>query len=180
MSEERETAKRLILKIIQASGGELKGKTILFKRYYYAHLEHWTRTQEMLTTRTIARMDNGPGIDGHYGILREMEESGVIDITHEPTGLERPTEVYRLKVSVKLNENEPEDSAVLAAYEKTKNMYGKALSDKTHRDSITWNKASNGDLIDVFIDAATPEELARVRQSQEKISRLLNEALGNG
>lgn len=177
MTTERETTKRLILKLIQAYGGTLKGKTRLFKAYYYAHLAYWKLCQQMLTTSTIARMDGGPGIDGAAGILNELVDEGLIAIGSEESGMSRPTVVYSLKVEFPLDDDNLEDKAVKQAWEKTHRLPGGALSQKTHRDSRAWERGENGDIIDVYFDAADAEELDQLRAARKRAAERIAEAL---
>lgn len=174
MESEAEITKRLILKIIQAYGRRLEGKTRLFKTYYYAHLEYFKATGRTLTDGTIVHMPHGPGIDDHDPILRALEKEQRIKETR--SAVPYIDFVYDLLVEIPF-EASAEDEAIRKAVKITTGLSAKQLSDMTHVSSHSWKRTTDGRLMDICIDVVSEGELEQIKKRLEaarKIAKAFN------
>lgn len=175
MDTEADIGKRLILKIIQAYGRRLEGKTRLFKTYYFAHLEYFKATGRTLTDGTIAHFPHGPGIRDFDGFLTTLQKDNRVKETKSAPGSYIEF-TYELLTDVPLTES-AEDKAVRKAVEITAKFSAKELSDMSHVISHSWNGTVDGNLMDICIDVVSNEDLAQIDKSLEaakKIAKAFN------
>lgn len=152
------------MKIIKAYGGKLEGKTRLFKTYYFAHLEYFRAMGRTLTDGTIIHMPHGPGLDD--GVLGALHKNGHIRETKFAPGSYAEF-IYELLADVPLNNESAEDKAIHKAVAITKSLTATQLSDMTHVSSHSWNRTTNGQLMDICLDAASNDELAQIKKRLE-------------
>jgi hypothetical protein len=148
---ERAKAKRVIAEIVKEAGGELVGKTRLFKAFYVAHLLYAEREPGYLTTWPIVRMPHGPGIDGGDELLRELELTGVLHCDQVPEG---PwlTNRYVLQKKAPAGDrlSAGEIRAIREAVRFVQSKSAAELSELTHEHSRSWIAARDGQPLNIM------------------------------
>src|SRR5581483_9784151 len=81
----RVSARDVVLEIIRSADGEWVGKTRLHKAFYFAHLYYAAERPRLLTSHAIARLPQGPGIQGGDELISELIRDGLltVELTHE-------------------------------------------------------------------------------------------------
>ncbi|MDX2065920.1 MAG: DUF4065 domain-containing protein [Fimbriimonadaceae bacterium] len=156
----RDRAKRTILALVNANGGELVGKLRLYKAFYRAHLDYFRATGLELTGYPIVRMPNGPGIDNATDLIDEMRASG--DLTEEigTRGLEFER-AYRARRDNLAELDADQLQAVHSAVQWANSLSSAELSEASHQAS--WHETVNGQEQPILIDALSAEELVARR-----------------
>ncbi len=175
METEADVCKRLILKIIQAYGRRLDGKTRLFKTYYFAHLEYFKATGRTLTDGTIAHFPHGPGIRDFDGFLTTLQNEKRVKETRSSPGSYIEF-TYELLTDAPLADS-AEDRAVHKAVRITEGFTATQLSNMSHVISHSWKRTEDGDLMDICVDAASAADLERMAKRLEaakKIAKAFN------
>ena len=151
MADPSESAKQVICEIIQANGNQFPGKTRLFKAFYFAHLYYWRDGEGVLTTYPIVRLPQGPGIDKGEDLLAELMREGKIRISHQFNG-PYTEHSYELMRPVEVDVDSPRHRALLQAVAFVESRTATDLSELTHENSRSWQEASNGDALNIYID----------------------------
>jgi len=167
---ERTEAKRVILEIVQQSGGKFAGTTKLYKAFYFAHLYYADMAPDYLTNWPIVRMPHGPGIDSGADLLNELVDGGHLRREVVPTG---PYEASCYHRGEKPFPGEALSAAAVAAIKKAAEFvapYGAAeLSNLTHEFSRSFLQASDGQRMNYPIDLIPEEEFETRRQTLEAL-----------
>ncbi|KAL8814469.1 MAG: hypothetical protein Q9191_008546 [Dirinaria sp. TL-2023a] len=178
MDDTRQQAKELVCTIIAVTGGELHKKVALFKAFYYAHLFYWQEHQEALTDHPIVRMPQGPGIDDHTSILRELEGEARIEIRREPYGPYQEY-VYKLKSPFTIDPGSPHHTAVERAVKWVQGKSAMELSEEAHDYSRSWQIGQDGQELNIYIDLLDDAEYVemnrRLRASEEMVNDVFAE-----
>ncbi len=152
-------AKQVLVELIRAAGGEWTGKTRLYKAYYLAHLYFAENEAGYLTNWPVVKMPYGPGIECGEELLNELVLSGVLAREHTALGPYTAT-AYRL--TQKPLPGEVLSAQALHAIEKTvsfvKEMGATELSDLTHEFSRSWNRAQDGQELNIYVDLIPDDE----------------------
>jgi len=176
--DDKERAKQILLEIIrQSSGDEITGKVRFFKAFYFAHLFYAEDNANFLSEWPIVKMPLGPGIDRFDLLMQEMAEEGVVEVTPFRDG-PFPSTKFTLTDKGRRSENpEPE---VIDAIRKTvafvSHKSSQELSDLTHEYSRSWNNASDGDVLPVYLDLLEDEAYQEVMERDSRIANQLKAA----
>ena len=173
-STSRQLAKDIIVAILYASGGQLKGKTRLYKAFYFAHLFLFKDTGLLLSDWPIVRMPNGPGIDDGEAIIHELVGDGVIRTGNTGTGPYVETS-FKLHGNPRLSLTGAQLVAIQKAAGYIKKKTASKLSELTHEYSRSWLDAKNGDELNIYLDVLSEDELAQGRQSIHKLKTIVDE-----
>jgi hypothetical protein len=158
-------AKRVLVELIRAAGGEWTGKTRLYKAYYLAHLFYAEAEPGYLTNWPVVKMPFGPGIECGDELLNELVLSGVLARNHTAVGPYTAT-AYRL-TSKPLPGHALSQPAVHAVEQAVSFVRGKGateLSDLTHEFSRSWNSAQEGQELNIYVDLIPDDEFAAREQ----------------
>lgn len=170
-------AKRIILGIIQKSGGSLEGRTRLYKAFYAAHLFYWQKHGLYLTTHPIVCMPNGPGIDGGHNILRRLRQEGIVRVSLRSAG-PHMVDVYELVPGATVELEATEAEAIEEALKWIEGKSGTAISEESHAASVTWTEAAErgeyGKSLHIFLDSLSEEELDTKRELAAASKALLD------
>ena len=82
----RGRAKAVLAAILLSAGGELAGKTRLYKAFYHAHLWYFQNHPGTLTDWPFFRGPHGPALDDGDSLLAEMVADGIIARSSRPAG----------------------------------------------------------------------------------------------
>lgn len=172
----REKAKTVIGEIIRHSAGDqLRGKTRLFKAFYFAHLFYAKSNSDMLTDWPIVRMPHGPGVDDFNSLINELVSSASVRSESENEG------PYLEYVFTFVKQGWPSltDEETKAIQESVRYVKGKSateLSDLTHEHSRSWNSAKDGDELSIYGDLLSDEEFTNEVSRSAEIDRMLQQA----
>ena len=126
----------------------------------------------------LARMPFGPGIDEGEQLLAELVAAHVL----KAETLARGGTVYRFVREDA--DQEPLPEALRAAAAKAIAHVGKRraddLSDETHEGetaSRPWQRAENGELLEVALDLLTDDEYERLREACREADELLSDII---
>ncbi len=169
---DRDEVKRVIAAIVQVNGGRLESKTALFKAFYAAHIVYWRRSEGLLSTWPMARMPEGPGIDDHKALLREMEGDGWLRIEKR---LDGPHWEHIFVSTRKVAVAPEEEEAIKAGLAWLDGRKGKAASLWSKEVGRIWHHRENGDLLDIYIDALDEDEITETEQRLEETRHLIDE-----
>lgn len=172
-----ESAKNLICDIIGVAGGKLQGKTALDAAFYLAHLFHWHHHEGVLTQHPIARLPNGPGIDGGDELLSSLRQAGRIRITHQPNG-PYPEEVYELTQPFSVDPTDPRHKVIRMALECMKGKSVAELSRWLQGYSRSWREARNGDLLNIYIDLLDDTQHKRIEDGLKHVEATFDAVVG--
>lgn len=171
-----ETAKRIVCALIAEAGGRFEGKTRLNKAFWWAHVHYYKHHRGLLSQYPIARLPEGPAIDDADDLLVSLEREGRIELAQEPVPNQpEPQAVYILKQQPTTLGDDALDS-IHAASEWIRGRYGTAASEESHRLSRGWQNGRNGDVIDIALDALTPDDYQATKEEIEKIDKCLDRA----
>lgn len=176
-SSEREKAKQVICGIILASHNRLVGKTKLFKAFYAAHLFYWRDNKGTLTNYPIVRMPHGPGIHEGDTLLKELENDGRIRTSRNLDG-PYPEWVFETVKAVKFNPADPGFQAIEQAAKWIENKSAAELSQETHENSRSWNKSSEGEILNIYLDLLDESEYEKVQKGLEETEAALSGIFG--
>lgn len=165
----RAAAKTLILEILAAAGGRLTGKVRLHKAFYIAHLYYWRDQKGALTDYPVVRLPFGPGIDDAPALVNELQDEGAIEIKTRSSDL-YPETVFKLLAELKLDRKSARFAAIKHAVSYVKKRSAVQLSEETHVFSRTWQEASDGDELNIYLDLLTDEQYQRVKQSTKEMT----------
>jgi len=168
-------AKQVLAELIRAAGGEWTGKTRLNKAYYLAHLYYAETEPGYLTNWPVVKMPYGPGIEGGDELLNELVLSGVLARKHTLVGPYTAT-AYRLTGKPVPGEALSQQAirAVEQAVSFVTNKGAAELSDLTHEFSRSWNSASEGQELNIYVDPIPDDEFAA---REQRLSTLKTELL---
>lgn len=161
-------AKRLVLGILQASGGSYNGSVRLNKVFYDAHLFYWQHYGQYLSSHQIARMPNGPAIDGWQLILQQLVRDGELVINRRPVG------PYAEDLFVAKGEPKPpllqeELSAIESALSWVGDKSASEISHESHLRSRTWREGANGEHLHVILDTLSDVEMAGKQRALDAV-----------
>jgi hypothetical protein len=170
---DKNRAKQIIVEIIRLHDGELPTKTCLFKAFYFAHLYYAKSAPDYLSDWPIVRMPNGPGIDGADRLLQEMVDENVLDCRIARVGPYDAVK-YRLKKDVIPDSLSVEHiGAIKAAVDFVKGKSATELSNITHEYSRSWQMASNGEELNIYVDLEPEEEYVQRMQSFTRLDNVI-------
>lgn len=158
----RHAAKELILDIIAAAHGELRGATRLNKAFYFAHLFYWQKGDGVLTDYPIVRMPNGPGIDEYQTLIAQLAHDGLIEVISKQAG-PYPDNTYSLKVSRDVDTASVRGQAIHDAVKLVERKTAAELSEMIHERSRAWQDTPNGRELNIYGDLVEDRELDRIR-----------------
>jgi hypothetical protein len=170
------TSEELVAAIIAAAGGVLHGKTRLYKAFYAAHLAFWKRGNGYLTEETMVKMPHGPGIHGGNKLLAHLEQIGSI-VIDQSDDFFYPEFKYRL-VGTPPQVSREQLAAIEEAVKWIEGRSAAQLSQETHDKSISWNEASEGDALDIYVDLMDYDEYLSVQDRLEEELDFVRSALG--
>jgi len=169
---DRAYAKQIIREIIQAAGGKLAGKVRLHKAFYLAHLFYWQLYEGVLSDYPIVRMPFGPGIDDGPELILEMVQEGEVKLKPRRVG-PFMEEVFHLSHRVKLDKRSPRYDAIRHAVVHVKKRTATQLSEETHEYSLSWQEASSGAELNIYLDMLTSEEYQRIKKASAQTADLV-------
>lgn len=177
MTDSREEAKDVLCQILVAAGGELKKKVALYKAFYFAHLYYWQTGEGTLTDYPIVRMPQGPGIEQGNVLLRELEAEGKIRIEKERNG---PFAEYSFALvePYRVDRNDPRYLAIDNAVDFIKEKSSKELSEITHEHSRSWQKANDGEELNIYVDLLDDEEYITIQKHLNEAEDMVNSVFG--
>jgi hypothetical protein len=170
-------AKRLILKILAISGGQLEAVSRLNKAFYAAHIIYWRDRQGVLTDYPVVKLPNGPGIDRFEELLEELESDGLIERVEGTKGPYKQTSVI-LKAAVHVDPSEPDFEAIRRAVRWVKGHTTRELSDWTHDQPSYIGQPEMGHEQAIYLDALKEEEYERIRTRCAAVDQAFRAALG--
>jgi hypothetical protein len=170
---DRPAAKRLILEILAAAGGRLRGKVRLHKAFYLAHLYYWRHRRGALTDYPVVRLPFGPGIEDAPSLILELEAEGGVSLGTRVTGPYTEA-VFNLLVPIKVDKKTPRYAAIKQAVDYVKKRTAVQLSEETHVFSRSWQEAGNGDELNIYLDLLTDEEYERVKGSSREMAGVVD------
>lgn len=176
---ETENAKQVILDIIAAKGGRFAGKTLLFKAFYLAHLYYWLQAKGILTDYPIVKMPNGPGIDRGDDLLLQLLTEGLITQEYRQNGPYQET-VYVLAKPYPVDPTDPRHKAALDAIDWIGERTAAEVCRIIHDFSRSWQRASDGEILPIYLDLLSEEEYQKMKQPDGEIDEILRIALGEG
>lgn len=165
-------AKRVIIGLLQEAGGQLDGKTKLYKAFYLAHLFYWSKAKGTLTDYPVVHMPYGHGIDRGDDLLAVLQDEGWIESVSQLSG-PYPETSYRLREGKRIELGAEEREAMRRAVEMVKKMTATQLSQLIHEHSRSWRDAKEGDILDIYLDLLSDEDFNRNAESLAKARRLL-------
>ena len=162
----RTDAKRVILEIIRQTDGEFAGKTKLFKAFYFAHLEYYDKNPGILTDWPMARMPEGPAIHNSRQLFAELKQDGFLLVEPIHDGF-YPECRYRLTDKAKALPPLPSEvvSAIQRVVDFVRDKKGAELSDYTQEHSRSWKLASDGEILDIYVDLIPDDEYEQREKS---------------
>lgn len=170
----RAKAADVILEILRRSDGELRGKTRLFKVFYFAHLYYAKARPGILTDWPIARMPEGPGISDSHKLFKGLIDDGLMEVEQTHVG---PYPEYRYRLTKKGREagDLPADArdAIGAATTFCEGMRATELSQLTHEQSRSWNEGKNGDILNIYIDIIPDDEYSARQGELNRLNAVL-------
>lgn len=173
---DQQLAAKVLLEIIRRSAGdEIEGKTRLFKAFYFAHLYYAKRATDYLTDWRIVKMPQGPGIDQFDVLLRELVDSGALDVEPIQIG-PYPSVVFRAtETPYDARELSTEAlNAIRDAAEFIAGKKGSQLSDLTHDRSKSWRDSEFGQEMPIYLDLLSDEEyesaIKKTRTVEEQVA----------
>ena len=173
MEHVAEQAKDVICQIIAAAGGELKGKIVLYKAFYFAHLYHWKECDVTLTDYPIVRMPQGPGIANGNLLLPELQSEGRICIDFEPEGPYREYS-FSLARPYSIDRSDPRCRAIEQAVAFVKDNSATELSRITDDNSRSWRQATDGEELNIYIDLMEDEEYLEMQRRLSATADMVN------
>jgi len=161
-------AKNIVCALVHLEGGKFKGKTRLNKAFWRAHVYHYRHHSGLLSKYPIARLPEGPGIDDLDEILFSLEREGRVKVTSEKVG------TY-LEVVVSLTSSPPslesdEEEAVKEAIRWVRGKSAAQVANESHRLSLAWKQAKNGEIIDLAFDALDTQDLKAIEAEQKSMA----------
>lgn len=166
-------AKRVILEIIAAAGGEFSGKTRLYKAFWYAHLYFWEEEARQLTSYPIVHLPFGPGIDEGEVLLADLVRGGALHIDRIFNG-PFPESRYRLSGTFPVNTDDPVHRVALKAVEYLMGRSATEISQCSHEESRAWQITDNGKPMDIYLDFLSDDEFQRVRNTSSEVDEWWN------
>jgi hypothetical protein len=160
-------AKNIICALVHLSGGRFEGKTRLNKAFWRAHVFYYKNGPGLLTKYPIARLPEGPAIDDLDAILASLEREGRIKQSSQTKGDYNETIITLTSNAPKLENAETD--AVKDAFRWIRQKTAAAASKESHKLSIGWEGAENGDIIDVEFDALDISELETIKKEKARI-----------
>lgn len=165
-------AKIIVCALIHAEGGKFRGKTRLNKAFWRAHVYHYRHNSGLLSKYPIARLPEGPAIDDLDQLLFALEQEGRILITEQAAGPYLETVMVLKSNPPRLQEDEA--AAIADAIRWIKNKSASQVAKESHRLSYGWKTLSNGDIIDVQMDALDANDLKARAAEARTIAKNLN------
>jgi uncharacterized phage-associated protein len=172
-------AKDVIIEIIAVADGEFHSKVALYKAFYYAHLFYWREFEGTLTDHPIVRMPHGPGIDNGNEILQRLQEEGQIRITRDPAD---PYGEFSFKLDESVMKSRSIDTAdpcyrcIEKAVAFVKRKTAQELSQLTHEHSRSWEAASDGEELNIYLDLMDDEEYLAVKRRLKEADEVIEHA----
>jgi hypothetical protein len=165
----RALAKDIILEILRQADARFRGKTRLYKTFYFAHLYHYRNGNGLLCDWPIVRMPEGPGIDEGTDLLHELRADGKIELHSETCGPYR--EVH---ISLTCDQfSALGDAEILAIKEAVAHVADRSaaeLTNETHEHSRSWLKASDGEVLNIYLDVMDDEEYQKSASEIRKLN----------
>lgn len=170
---DRKLAKEIIVEILRQSGSRFEGTGRLYKAFYFAHLYYFENNDGFMSDWPVVRMPNGPGIDNAKELLAELAHEGRLNIKFSTNGpyRERWFELTADDVETTLAPEAKRAIAQAVAFVADKTAT--ELSALTHEHSVSWQKSSDGDELNIYADVLDAVEEA----SQKSLMELEREAL---
>ncbi|MBI1903011.1 MAG: hypothetical protein HYS13_18080 [Planctomycetia bacterium] len=167
---DKERAKRIIVEIVRQAGGRFAQKTNLFKAFWKAHVEYARKHVMPLSNWPIVRMPKGPGIDRFNELLGELISQGIIEPEERIIG-GNPAFVFNLADSSAYEGelNADERKAIKKGVAAVVNKSASKVSKASHRQSRAWEKAKDGDQLDLVLDTIPEREF---RERNRRLAEL--------
>ena len=166
-------AQQVLLEIArQSPGDEVKGKTKLFKIFYFAHLFYAAESPGYLTEWPIVRMPLGPGIEQFDSLISDLVRKGMLICESIRIG-PYPSEKYRAVAAPSSDTLLADDEieAIRKAVEFASDKTAEELSAFTHEYSRAWNESDEmGQELNIYKDLLTDDEHSR--RLQDKVSQV--------
>ena len=157
--QDKVRAKRLIVEIICQAGGEFHNKTNLFKAFWMAHLCYAKDIPDYLSFWPIVKMPKGPEIHDFDTLIGELIADGVLEIDEVERG-EFSGFIFTLTEKDGSVEALPDNeiSAILEGVKFVKGKTATNVSDDSHELSRSWNSASFGEELNIYVDLLSETE----------------------
>jgi hypothetical protein len=162
-------AKAIIVEIIRQAGGTLHNKTNLFKAFWRAHVAYAETHLTALSDWPIVRMPMGPGIDKFDLLLGELMGAGIVETQQVDRGGFTGF-VFHLVSDVPSLLNEDEQAAIKAGVELVDGKSAAQVSESSHEFSRAWREATDGDELDIFLDAIPEAEHQQLSATARELS----------
>jgi hypothetical protein len=171
-------AQRVILELIRNAGGAWDGRTKLSKAFYFAHLYYAAAAPGILTDWPIVRTPQGPGIHNSSVLFQGLVKNGLLMVETMREG-PYPDSRYRLTGQAAAEPPLPDDAraAVKAAADFVLPQTAAELSQLTHERSRSWRTASDGAVLDIYIDLLADEEYEAGQEQLAELDHQLTAAL---
>jgi hypothetical protein len=174
-------AQQVLLEIArQSAGGEIEGKTKLFKTFYFAHLFYATNWPGYLTEWPMVRMPNGPGIDQFDLLISGLRDEKALQcepVKIGPFTTTRYRAVGTIEADVPLTREEIQ--AIREAVEFTADKSAEHLSELTHEYSRAWNESDKmGQELSIYKDLLGDETCSRLEEKAAQVSNEVDRLFG--
>lgn len=154
----QDKAKELILALVHGAPSHVfEGKVRLFKAYYFAHLYFARATGRPLCAWSIVKMPQGPGIDDFDSLLSGLTEEGRLSAGQCLVG---PYASHSYEAAENGSLSDAEHEAVRKALAFIEGKTAAELSELTHRRSRSWQRADDGDVLNIYEDLLSEDAYA--------------------
>jgi len=167
----------VVCAIIEASGGEFRGKTQLNQVFWRAHVHHYRHHAGLLSRYPIARLPEGPAIAHADALIADMERQGRVHVGVELKG-DHPEYVFTLQAKRRGQLNADEADSINAAAAWIRGKTASQASKESQQLSRGWRHGKDGEIIDYANDALTAEEADRIEREVDAMSNHLERAKG--
>lgn len=159
---ERERAKQIIAEIVRAAGGILTSKTELVRAYWRAHLVFAESQPGYLSFWPLVKTPAGPAIHDADRLLGELVADGILQIDETEAG-----GGLRLELTDLVGELPTES---VEAIEKAVSQPGEPVDLTDYRSLRSWNAASDGEELNIYVDVIPDAEYAERKQRLEALA----------
>jgi hypothetical protein len=176
---DKERAKQILLEIIRQAGGVFDNKTNLYKAFYHAHLRFADEQPGYLSAWPIVRMPRGPGIDRFDMLLGELMAEAKVEtkeINHgEYTGFR-----FALRESETERGDLPDGASEAIEYgvSQVRGKRTDQVSRESHEMSRAWQKAEDGEELNIYLDSLGDDEYREYTAQAESIGRQIDAVFG--
>jgi hypothetical protein len=165
---DKERAKDIIVAIIREAGGTFTNKTNLFKAFWLAHVKYARSHCDSLSDWPIVRMPNGPGIDNFNALLGELMMENRVATKQVKRG-DFDAFQFKLTDGRKCGLDKRAMQAIKSGVASVVGRSAESVSDSSHKKSRSWRAASNGERLDVLLDAIPDDEY---REREKRLKRI--------